>query len=154
MIFFSGQRNKECLHWNSFFLKCKATLAYLQICYCRQAPVPKGSICQPWNIGHLFTSYRPPNQVHLAMKHRLPLVLHVRGGLDAEEDARSVLLAAALPRDYPIHRHCFAGKAALHCTYCTELHCTVRVILILKLEIKSSTTFHYMCFWFYFLFMF
>ena len=45
-------------------------------------------------------------QVLLALRLDLPLVLHIR---EAEEDGLRVLEAAELPRDWPIHRHCFTG---------------------------------------------
>ena len=47
-------------------------------------------------------------QVLLAIKLQLPLVLHIR---DAEEDGLRVLEEAGLPGDYPVHRHCFTGSS-------------------------------------------
>ena len=44
-------------------------------------------------------------QVELALKLRLPLVLHIR---EAEEEGRQVLREAGVPKDWPIHRHCFS----------------------------------------------
>ena len=49
-----------------------------------------------------------PEQVLLAIKLQLPLVLHIR---DAEEDGIRVLEAAGLPEDWPVHRHCFTGSS-------------------------------------------
>ena len=43
-------------------------------------------------------------QVKLAMKLDLPLVLHIR---DAEEEGIKVLQGCNLPRDWPVHRHCW-----------------------------------------------
>jgi len=43
-------------------------------------------------------------QVELAMKLQLPLVLHIR---EAEEAGLAVLKEVGLPRDWPIHRHCW-----------------------------------------------
>lgn len=45
-------------------------------------------------------------QLKIALKFQLPLVLHIR---DAEGDGYDVLTAAGVPRDWPIHRHCFTG---------------------------------------------
>ena len=45
-------------------------------------------------------------QVLLALRLNMPLVLHIR---EAEEDGLRVLETAGLPRDWPIHRHCFTG---------------------------------------------
>ena len=56
-------------------------------------------------------------QIQLALRYNLPLVLHVRdhsrswdGGL-AEEDCYRILKECNVPRDFPIHRHCFNGEA-------------------------------------------
>ena len=46
------------------------------------------------------------DQLKIAMKYKLPLVLHIR---DAEADGYDVLAAAGVPSDWPIHRHCFTG---------------------------------------------
>ena len=46
-------------------------------------------------------------QVQLAMKVKLPLVLHIR---DAEEEGISVLRECGLPRDWPVHRHCWNDR--------------------------------------------
>ena len=43
-------------------------------------------------------------QVELALRLRLPLVLHIRG---AEEEGRRVLSGAGVPPSWPIHRHCW-----------------------------------------------
>lgn len=43
-------------------------------------------------------------QVRLAMKYEKPLVLHIRG---AEKEAIAALEEVGLPRDWPIHRHCW-----------------------------------------------
>jgi TatD DNase family protein len=43
-------------------------------------------------------------QVQLALKLRLPLVLHIR---EAEEEGRAVLREQEVPADWPMHRHCF-----------------------------------------------
>ena len=45
-------------------------------------------------------------QLKIALKYMLPLVLHIR---DAEDDGYAVLSAAGVPSDWPIHRHCFTG---------------------------------------------
>jgi TatD DNase family protein len=45
-------------------------------------------------------------QVELALRLHLPLVLHIR---DAEEEGLEVLRAAGLPPHWPVHRHCFTG---------------------------------------------
>ena len=45
-------------------------------------------------------------QVLLALRLDLPLVLHIR---EAEEDGLRVLEDAGLPRDWRLHRHCFTG---------------------------------------------
>ena len=44
------------------------------------------------------------DQLKIAMQFKLPLVLHIR---DAEADGYEVLEAAGVPKDWPIHRHCF-----------------------------------------------
>ena len=46
------------------------------------------------------------SQLKLAMKYRLPLVIHIR---NAELDGLKVLGDVGVPEDYPIHRHCFTG---------------------------------------------
>lgn len=43
-------------------------------------------------------------QVRMAMKLGLPLVLHIR---EAEMEGRQVLRDCGLPRDWPVHRHCW-----------------------------------------------
>ena len=43
-------------------------------------------------------------QVLLAVKLNLPLVLHIRR---AEEEGKQVLRECGLPRDWPVHRHCW-----------------------------------------------
>ena len=45
-------------------------------------------------------------QLKIALKFNLPLVLHIR---DAEADGYDVLAASGVPSDWPIHRHCFTG---------------------------------------------
>ena len=45
-------------------------------------------------------------QLKIALKHKLPLVLHIR---NAEADGYSVLQSAGVPPTWPIHRHCFNG---------------------------------------------
>jgi TatD DNase family protein len=49
-------------------------------------------------------------QVRLALKLRLPLVLHIR---DAEEEGRAVLREQDVPAEWPIHRHCFNDSWAV-----------------------------------------
>ena len=57
-------------------------------------------------------------QIHLALRYNLPLVLHIRGngrawageGDLAEEDCYKILEECGVPRDFPIHRHCFNGN--------------------------------------------
>ena len=55
-------------------------------------------------------------QIELALRYNLPLVLHVRDhgrswdGGQAEEDCYRILAECNVPRDFPIHRHCFNGK--------------------------------------------
>ena len=46
-------------------------------------------------------------QLKLAMKHNLPLVLHIR---NAEKEGLKVLESAGVPASYPMHRHCFGGN--------------------------------------------
>ena len=46
-------------------------------------------------------------QLKLALECQLPLVLHIR---DAETEARQVLQEMKVPREWPIHRHCFTGS--------------------------------------------
>jgi len=46
------------------------------------------------------------DQVKLAMRLQLPLVLHIR---EAEEDSLDILEEVGLPPDWRIHRHCFTG---------------------------------------------
>ena len=62
----------------------------------------------------LATAFRA--QIQLALRYNLPLVLHVRdqgrtwdGGL-AEEDCYRILEECKVPRDFPMHRHCFNGE--------------------------------------------
>ena len=56
------------------------------------------------------------SQIRLALRHNLPLVLHIRGegqtfvGCQAEADCYKILQECRVPRDYPIHRHCFNGE--------------------------------------------
>ena len=45
-------------------------------------------------------------QLSLAMELELPVVLHIR---EVEEDGLTVLDRAGVPRDYPLHRHCFGS---------------------------------------------
>ena len=54
------------------------------------------------------------DQLQLALKYNLPLVLHIR---DAEEDGYSVLDEAGVPSDWIIHRHCFTGDWAKASTW-------------------------------------
>ena len=55
-------------------------------------------------------------QIELALRYNLPLVLHVRDhgrswdGGQAEEDCYRILAECNVPKDFPIHRHCFNGK--------------------------------------------
>ena len=45
-------------------------------------------------------------QIKLAMKYNIPLVLHIR---EAEFEGLEVMREASVPKDFPIHRHCFGG---------------------------------------------
>lgn len=54
------------------------------------------------------------DQVMLALKYNLPLVLHIR---DAEDDGYRVLEHAGVPADWIIHRHCFTGDWATASTW-------------------------------------
>lgn len=47
------------------------------------------------------------DQVKLALRLDLPLVLHIR---EAEEDGLAVLEEMCLTPDWPVHRHCFTGE--------------------------------------------
>ena len=55
-------------------------------------------------------------QIRLALRFNLPLVLHIRDvedaldGGQAEQDCYRILKSANVPKDYPIHRHCFNGQ--------------------------------------------
>ena len=57
-----------------------------------------------------------PAQIRLALRFNLPLVLHIRDvedaldGGQAEQDCYRILKSANVPKDYPIHRHCFSGQ--------------------------------------------
>ena len=53
-------------------------------------------------------------QLKIALKFKLPLVLHIR---DAEADGYSVLKAAGVPPTWPIHRHCFTGDWSTAATW-------------------------------------
>jgi len=46
-------------------------------------------------------------QLMLALKHNLPLVLHIR---DAMQDGLEILESVGVPHDYPIHLHCFTSS--------------------------------------------
>ena len=54
------------------------------------------------------------DQLLLALKYNLPLVLHIR---DAEDDGYRVLEHAGVPADWIIHRHCFTGDWATASTW-------------------------------------
>ena len=45
-------------------------------------------------------------QVSLALRLKLPLVLHIR---KAEEEGRQLLQELEVPATWPMHRHCFKG---------------------------------------------
>ena len=45
-------------------------------------------------------------QVSLALRLKLPLVLHIRG---AEKEGRQLLQELGVPASWPMHRHCFKG---------------------------------------------
>ena len=55
-------------------------------------------------------------QIWLALRFNLPLVLHIRDvedaldGGQAEQDCYCILKSANVPKDYPIHHHCFNGQ--------------------------------------------
>ena len=49
-------------------------------------------------------------QIKLAMKYDIPLVLHIR---EAELDGLEVMREAGVPKNYPIHRHCFGGDLSM-----------------------------------------
>ena len=55
-------------------------------------------------------------QIDLALRYNLPLVLHIRDhssswdGGQAEDDCYRILAECNVPRDFPIHMHCFNGK--------------------------------------------
>lgn len=43
----------------------------------------------------------------MAIDHKLPICLHIR---DADEDGLKILKKVNLPKNHPIHLHCFTGK--------------------------------------------
>ena len=59
------------------------------------------------------------SQILLALRYNLPLVLHIRDqgrtfdGSLAEQDCYRILKECNVPRDFPIHRHCFNGDENL-----------------------------------------
>ena len=59
------------------------------------------------------------SQILLALRYNLPLVLHIRDqgrtfdGSLAEQDCYRILKECNVPRDFPIHRHCFNGDESL-----------------------------------------
>ena len=48
-------------------------------------------------------------QIKIALDFQIPLVLHIRS---AEDEGLSVLERCAVPRTFPMHRHCFTGSLA------------------------------------------
>jgi len=94
------------------------------------------------------------DQVMLALKYNLPLVLHIR---DAEDDGYRVLEHAGVPADWIIHRHCFTGDWATASTWldrfpaskigitgcvtfssATQVHETVRNIPVNRLLLETD----------------
>ena len=61
-------------------------------------------------------------QVELALKLKLPLVLHIR---EAEEEGRQVLREVGVPKDWPIHRHCFTEGWAVAVTWLRLYPCSM-----------------------------
>lgn len=48
-------------------------------------------------------------QIKIALDYQVPLVLHIRS---AEDEGLSVLEQCAVPKTFPMHRHCFTGTPA------------------------------------------
>ena len=71
-------------------------------------------------------------QVKLALKLNLPLVLHIR---EAEEEGRDVLKELEVPRDFPIHKHCFNGSLE-------EANSWIELYPRSKLGLTGLVTFH------------
>ena len=78
-------------------------------------PGIKNSICRSFADKKL-QAFAFHAQIKLALRYNLPLVLHVRDveealdGGQAEQDCYRILKEANVPKDYPMHRHCFNGQ--------------------------------------------
>ena len=74
----------------------------------------QSSICRSY-ADRKLQEFAFRSQIRIALRYNLPLVLHVRdveGALDggeAERDCYRILKETNVPKDYPIHRHCFNG---------------------------------------------
>ena len=75
----------------------------------------QGSTCRSF-VDKKLQEFAFRDQIRLALRYSLPLVLYVRDveeardGGQAERDCYRILKEANVPKDYPIHRHCFNGQ--------------------------------------------